>query len=221
MPTSGLPSVFDQLDVFVNYAVSGQVAVYFNRILKGDTGAGVDVTTDGITAIANIGYGTNTDTGASATGCNWSETVVSDTDTRSWNLQVFPPVANGNTHNFDTGTPAAANVNEITIDYSTLDGSTTANQIDEYTTGAVVSGTYGVVAYCVSAVMQKGATGPSKADLVVRTGAADWLSADQVLTASWDTYQNAWLTNPNTGVAWLPSDIGAASGFNIGMKSIT
>lgn len=219
-PTPG-PAVPDQVDIFVNYAVAGEVSLYFNRNLVATTGTGVDVTTNSITALVNLGYGNHTNTTVTATGCNWSEAVVSDTDTRSWNLQGFPAVANGNTHNFDTGTPAAANVNEISIDYSTLDGSTTAGQIDEYTTGAVAAGTYSIIAYVVSAVMQKGATGPSKADLLVRTGSADWPSTDQVLTVSWDTYQYVWLLNPNTGVAWLPGDVGAAVGFNIGIKSIT
>lgn len=204
-----------KLDIHVNYAVAGSFDIYYNTILIGTfTG---DVTTNSVTSLAfwQIGVFGN------GLALDWSEMMALDIDTRPLSLQTFAPVANGNTHNFDTGTPAAANVNEFTLNYATLDGSTTAGQIDEYTQPAVVAGTFGVIAFGVSALMQKGATGPSKADLAVRTGGADFFTTDFSLTGVGALYQFAWLTNPNTSVAWVTTDIGAASGFNIGVKSVT
>lgn len=206
-----------KLDINIVYAVAGSINVYMNGVLLFSfTG---DVTTNSTTTLAYVNLQNGSQ--ASAGVMYWSEIMVLDIDTRSLNLQGFDPVANGNTHNFDTGTPAAANVNEATLDITTLDGSTTAGQIDQYTTGAVAAGTFGVLAYGVSAALQKGTSGPGKADLGVRTGSTDYWSADQTLITSFGLFQNWWTVNPNTGVAWLPSQIGSTTGFNIGIKSVT
>lgn len=199
----------------VKYAVAGFCELYYKGVLLGSfTG---DVTTDGITDLAYIVLGHNNNGPRNF----WSEVMVTDFDNRACTLQTFAPVANGNTHNFDTGTPAAANVNEVTLNLATLDGSTTAAQIDEYTTGAVAAGTFDVAAYGVSAFASKGTSGPSKIDLAVRTGAADFFSADQVLDVFYNDFQNWWTLNPNTAAAWLTSQIGSTAGFNIGVKSVT
>jgi hypothetical protein len=199
----------------VNYAVAGSVQVWYKGISLGSfTG---DVTTNSVTSLSYFAVGSS----GGGNNCFWSEIMVVDFDCRTSGLQTFAPVANGNTHTFDTGTPAAANVNEVTLNLATIDGSTTANQIDEYTTAAVVTGTFDVMAYGVSFMASKGATGPSKADAVIRTGAADFLSADFSLTTYFANYQNWWVNNPNTGVPWLTSQIGSTAGFNIGVKSIT
>lgn len=204
-------SVPDKLDVNIVYAVSGTFNIYLNgQPLVAFSG---DVTTDSITALASLCLGTNTNSGAGTTTTDWSEAIVSDSDTRSMSLQTLPPIANGNTHNFDTGTPAAANVNETTLNDTTLDGSTTAGQIDEYTIGAIASGTFSIVDFTVSARAQKGSSGPSKIDTVVRVGSTDYFSADQALTTAFANYQPSFATDPSTGLAWaaLPSQIGLKS----------
>ncbi len=197
----------DKLDIqFVN-AVSGSVDIYYNlQHVFSYTG---DTTTE-TTTIAGVQLSMS----GGGVGCYWSEIVVGDTDTRSYNLQTLAPVANGNTHNFDTGSPAASNVNEITLSDATLDGSTTNGQIDQYTIPAIAAGTYSIVSIGVSARMQKGATGPSKMDLGVRSSGTDYWSSDQTLTVAWATYQNWWATDP-AGGGWsgLPT--------NIGLKSVT
>jgi hypothetical protein len=201
-------AILDKLDVYINYNTSGQITVYLNGIQQ-FTYSG-DVTTNSVTALGQINFGYQ------LAASSWlSEMIVSDTDTRSMSLQTLAPVANGNTHNFDTGSPAAANVNEIVLNDATLDGSTTAGQIDEYTIPALVSGTFSIIAVGISARMQKGATGPSKMDLVVRSGSTDYLSSDQVLTTTWTGYQNWWVTDPNTSASWTGLPV------NIGLKSVT
>lgn len=204
-----------QFSWHVQYAVAGFCELYYKGILLGTfTG---DVTTDSITDLAYIVLGNN----ANGPRNFWSEVMVTDFDNRTCSLQTFAPVANGNTHNFDTGTPAAANVNEQILNVSTLDGSTTAGQIDEYTTAAVAAGTFDVMAYGVSVYASKGTSGPSKMDLAVRTGGSDFFSSDQALSTFYDVYPNWWTTNPNTSAAWLTNQIGSTSGFNIGIKSVT
>lgn len=199
----------------INYAVAGSIQLYYKGVSIGSFSG--DITTDGVTSLAFIqlrgsGGGNN---------CFWSEVIVGDFDPRSCSLQTFAPVANGNTHNFDTGTPAAANVNETLVSDATIDGSSVAGQIDEYTTAAVATGTFAVIAYGVSARALQAAGGPSKMDLAVRTAATDFFSADITLLTTFAGYQNWWPNNPNTGVPWLSSQIGNAAGFNIGIKSVT
>jgi hypothetical protein len=213
------PNETMKIDVNVNYAVAGSITMYLtiNSVLTtAGTFAG-DVTTDAATALAQIGV---SDCGGGNNN-KWSELMVCDVDTRNFSLQTFPPVANGNTHTFDTGTPAAANVNETIMNDATVDGSSVAAQIDEYTQGAVATGSFSVVAVGVSARALKGATGPSKMDFVVRTGAADFLSADVSLNVFFATFQNWWTQNPNTVADWTTAQIGNTAGFNIGLKSIT
>lgn len=207
-----------KLDVHVVGGAAGQIDVYSNTGLIFSTGV-VDTTTDGVSLMAYYQLSSLANSGVF--GTIWSEMMVLDVDTRSLNLEGFDPVANGNTHNFDVGTPAAANVNETTVDFSTLDGSTTAGQIDQYTTGAVAASTLGVLAYGVSVLWQKGTAGPTKGAVGVRTGGADFWSADQSLVASFTNYSNWWTANPNTLVNWLPTEIGTTAGFNIGVRSAT
>jgi len=202
-------SSVDKLDFYIDYQAAGTFTVYLNGI-QVFTYSG-DVTTDGTTTLtglrlASLGHSRN---------FNWSEVMLTDFDTRSWNLQTLAPVANGNTHNFDTGSPAASNVNEITLSDATLDGSTSAGQIDQYTLPAIASGTYSIVSIGVSARLQKGSSGPSKMDLGVRSGGSDYWSSDQTLTTAWTDYQNWWMTDPNTSATW------AALPTNIGLKSVT
>ena len=123
------------------------------------------------------------------------------------------PTAHGNTHNFDTGSPAASNVNETSLNDATLDGSASAGQIDQYTIPSIAAGTFTITAVGVSARCQKGASGPTKMDLGVRSGGSDYWSSDQALTTTWAGYQNWWVTDPNTAATWaaLPSNIGLKS----------
>lgn len=202
----------DKFDLQFVCNATGTCNFYLNGIqyfaFSGDT------TTDSVTTICGHRLG-NEQSKTSGSTRYWSEITVGDSDTRSWNLQTLPPVANGNTHNFDIGSPQASNVNEIFLDDSTLDGSDTAGQIDQYTIPAIAPGTYSILAIIVSARMQRGLSGLSKMDIGVRSGSTDYWSSDQSLTTAWTDYQNVWNTDPNTTAAW------AALPINIGLKSVT
>lgn len=198
----------DKVDIFWDNQASGTLNVYLNGVrVIAFTG---DTTTE-TTAIT--GHQISNCWGLSS--MSWSEIICSDTDTRSMSLQTLQPVANGNTHNFDTGSPAAANVNETTLNDTTLDGSTTAGQIDQYTIPALVSGTYTIMDVIMSARFQIGTSGPTKVDLGVRSTSTDYWSSDFTGGVFWQCIQYHWLTDPATSVTWqaLPS--------NIGLKSVT
>jgi hypothetical protein len=207
--------VTSKLDFNINYGASGTVTIYQNGVsmftFSGDT------TTDSVTSLSGcyIKCGCPVQAGLTLNAIlSWSEFIVADVDTRSMSLQTLQPVANGNTHNFDTGTPAAANVNETTLNDATLDGSSSAGQIDQYTIGSLVSGAT-IIAVGISARMAKGSSGPSKMDLGFRISGADYWSSDISLNLAWTCQQNWWLTDPSTSASW------AALPTNIGLKSVT
>lgn len=204
-----------KIDIFCNYASSGQFTIYNNgtQIL---TFSG-NLLTDSNTTINGFDLGTFQNFTAAGGPCCWSELIVSDSDTRQNSLQTLAPVANGSTHNFDTGTPAASNVNETTMNDATLDGSTTAGQIDQYTIPALASGNPSILAVVVSARMQEGSSGPAHADVGVRAGSTpgNYWSSNFALTTAWGPFQNVWLTDPSTGTGWQALPV------NIGVQSVT
>lgn len=203
-----------KIDLYVNYAVDGQVQVYLDGTKIIDYSG--DVTTDSATTLASAVFGQDYAVGSTVADY-WSEIMVSTTDTRSLSLVTLPPAAAGSTFNW-TGT--TSDVNEVALDDATLITSATAGQIAQTTvTTTGLAGTTGIVALVVNARAQKGATGPQNAELMVRTGAVDYVSADIALPASLGLISKAWDANPATGSAWSVSDLTAA-GFNIGIKSV-
>lgn len=204
-------NVLVKWDIFVTDAVAGLFQIYVNGSLvfsfSGDT------TTDG--SAHNIAYHYF---GNGLNGNNqwdWSETIVSDSDTRSMALVTLAPVANGNTHNFDVGSPAAGNVNEFFTNDTTIDGASVSGLIDQYTIGSLPSGTWSILDFGISARMMRGFTGPQHMDLGVRSGAspADFWSPDFTLSTVFASYFYDWALDPSTSSTWtgLPVNIGLRS----------
>lgn len=209
MTVSG--TTVDRIAAEVYYNTSGIFRLYLNGILQFSYSG--DVTTDAVTELASFRVRCETTTGLGNTRC-WSEIVISDSDTRSMSLQTFPPVANGTTHNFDTGAPAAINVNEIVLNDATIDGSSAAGQIDEYTIGALATGTFSILSVGVTARAQAGgAGGPQNIDMAVRSGGTDYFSGDMALDVAFGGFQYWWDVDPDTTDLWaaLPTNIGVRS----------
>ncbi|MFM7009474.1 MAG: hypothetical protein ACKO0Z_09125, partial [Betaproteobacteria bacterium] len=117
---------FQKIDVYVNYAVSGQVKVYVNGVeIINYSG---DVTTDSATSLSQVklgGIGT-----AASTYNYWSELIVNTNDTRSLNLVTLPPAANGNTFQWSN---SYASVDETTINDTDLCATANANDVMQAT----------------------------------------------------------------------------------------
>lgn len=152
----------------------------------------------------------------------WSEIIVTDVDTRSLSLITVAPLAAGAANTFSTP-GAVGNINEVTINDTTLISSATANQIAEYTadTSLITSagGNPAVRAVSTYSRSQRGATGPQNMQHVVRVGGTDFTSATKSLITSFGQVSHVFELNPATSAAWAMSDITTA-GFNIGVKSI-
>jgi hypothetical protein len=206
-----------RLDIQIIYGITGLISIYTNLSSIPSFSFSGDLTTNGNTLLAghDLLSPVNWIVGGNGGYMAYSQDFISDSDTRSMQQQTLAPVANGNTHNFDVGSPAASNVNEITINDSTFDGATLAGLIDQYTLPAILAGSYSVSGVAVSARLARSFGGPTKLDLGVRSGGADWWGPDQTLNAAYSNgYETIWNTDPATGGPW------AALPTNIGIKAV-
>ena len=223
---SSSPTVADKLDVFINYVATATVnlVIYINGTLV-FTYTG-DITTNGITALSMIDMGAFTYVtgfGGGTPLAVWSEVIVSTVDTRALNLITQAASANGNTHNWDSGTASNIANNDMTVGDATPNYSLTAGQIQEYTvTPGLPAGNFSIVSVAHKFRGVTGVVGPSKVDDMIRVGGTDYASSDITMAPGYLTYVNFWNLNPNTGVAWSTADIVASStAYNYGLKSVT
>ena len=201
----------NKLDLFLNYAVSGQVTLYINGVsICTFTG---DVTTNSVTAVNQVDFA-GTQAGAAF---SWSEIVVASTDTRNMNLVTLAPVANGTTQAW---TGVVGNVNPTTINDANFINTGSSAQVAEFTTGTLPAGTAWNVLGIKQAVRAlKGATGPATFDYIFRpsSGSTDYAQcAGATLTTSFANY-SCYYTTYGGGTAILSSDLG--TGLNLGIKS--
>lgn len=217
-PSGTTPNV---VDIFINYAVAGQVIVYFNGVSVMDTGAGVDVTTNSATTLAQLGLqGFTTNSSANAT---FSEIIVQDTSTIGCALISLVPQAAGNTQSWTPNT--IGNINEIFTSDVSLISTASNNDLSEWTTIAASAfpggtATWTLEAVVIEARIARGGSGPQHFDWVIRTtNAVDNLAGtSEAPSTVLGNLSHVFNTNPNTAGAWAIGDI--ASGFNIGIKSL-
>lgn len=207
-------NALDAFDLFVNYAVSGQVTLYFNGVAVADTGPGVDVTTNSATALAQPLWGGNTSGG---NNCFWSEMIMQTTDSRGAALQTIPPVAAGNTQSWTPNT--VGNINPVTIADANFVASATANQLSEWTVGTTLpAGSWTISAVVQNARVNAGITGPQHYEWLTRTvdGTDHVQGSSAPPVGSFINDWTIWLTNPHTAGAWAAGDL-----INAGIESLT
>jgi hypothetical protein len=200
------------IDLFVNYAVSGQATLFINGALVADTGAGVNITTDGATALAQCQISSPTST----TNMMWSELLIQDTSTLGCAVQTLPPIAAGNTQAWSPNT--VSNVNPTTINDTNFVGSATAAQISEWTLAtALPGGSWTIGAVVQEARVSVGSTGPQHFGWEVRTsdGTDHTTGTIAPLVGSFANFQNVWATNPHTSAAWNAGEL-----INAGLVSL-
>lgn len=193
----------------------GRFAIYLDNSLwdefTGDTNLFASAQVDGIEL---CGPTFSLDFTKSA---NFSEVIVADEPTIGWRLATLIPNAAGTT---SAWTGAYTDVDEIAVDDGDFLSSDTANQV--HTMGAsnlsVAAAAMEIQALLLNARARKGVSGPTQLQLAVRTGAADFFSSSFALDPGFISIQNMWALNPDTVVAWTPSEI---DGVEIGVKSIT
>lgn len=221
---SGNPDEPDALDIHIaNYDVvdGGSIKVWIRGTLAYAV-SGVTLATDGNTSISGIrfsGCGSPLYQDINVWYHTYSEVIVAGEDTRGLELATLIPDADGNLDNWTIG--GVENINEVVLDDSTGNASLVAGQIQQYTTVAPPSGSYGVAAVSISARAQKGFLGgPTKIDFGVRTNGTDYWGSDINLPAIKERVATIFATNPDTGGAFTISELSDPN-FNIGMKSVS
>lgn len=202
-----------QFDMFLNYAVSGEVTLYNNGVQFCDyTG---DVTTNSRTQVNQIALGA-----IGSADAYWSEIVVATTDTRAVNLLTLAPNANGNAQQWAGASPCTAILNAITFNDTSYVSTSTNNQIEQCKiTGTIPAGAYNVDAVVTSMRGLVGSSGPQHIEYNLRTGGSDFFSSDITPTNAFSNLPSViWPLNPATSSAWATTDLSNA-GFNIGIKS--
>jgi hypothetical protein len=204
-----------QIDVFVNYGATGEVALYRDSVRVCDYTGNV-TNGDGASAIDGLELASPTSGQSGA----WSEVIVATTDTRAMARFSAYTTGNGNTIGF-SGTNVCSSIwsvasyNDANYGYSGSNGI-----VHECTVhNTIPPGSYSVLGLVMSARALVGSTGPQHFDFVTRTAGTDYTSPDYAPTNSFSNFSNyIQLVNPASGSAWTVSDFEAAD-FNVGLET--
>jgi len=158
------------LDLYINYASSGEVTLYCNNAQVADYSG--NILTDSATQLNKVQFAGE----ISQTISYWSEVIVSTSNTTAMRLATLAPSANGNTDTWDTG--GVSNINETTLNTTTVNASGTAGEVQEYTVGSLPSGNFSILGVWVNAQALVDTTGPQHIQGMVRTGSTDFTSSN-------------------------------------------
>jgi hypothetical protein len=203
------------IDLNINYTCDGTggASLYENGVQVINYSG--NPCTDSATSLNQVGLGGIN----SGTQTYWSEVIVADGDTRGMGLYTASPAAAGNTQSWTPNT--LADINKTSVNDSTYISTTTTGALSEWTvTNSLPSGPWAVLAVAQDARVEVGTTGPQHFEWLARTGGTDNVTGSVApLAGSFSNFNQIWMTNPNTGLAWTTTDVTAA-GFNLGIESL-
>jgi hypothetical protein len=182
----------------ISYGASGTANLYVNGSLVATYTGNVAVS--GVTNLNAVAFQGHT----SSVG-GFSEMIVASEDTRAMSLCTTPPTGAGST---DQWTGSYADVNEVTINDSSLIYTNTTAQDEQFTLGSLPSGTFAVraVIRSVRASSTAGATATQVAPGFNISGTV-YDQGLQSTTTSWETLQALFTQNPATSANWAQADI--------------
>jgi hypothetical protein len=214
--SSAFGASLTQLDLFVNYANSGEVTLYNNSVGVCDYTGNV-TNGDGATTLNKVEFAGANGAWAGA----WSEVIVAKTDTRAMARFTVNTLANGNANGFSGANICSSIWNSISFNDANYGYSGANNILQECTiNNSLPPGQYNVLALVMSARALVGATGPQHFSFLTRVGGVDHASAAFAPTTTFSNVQNYIQTvNPATSEAWAVTDF-QATGFNIGEETM-
>lgn len=199
------------LDWFVNYAVAGETTLYAGGVQICDFVG--DVTTNSVTAVNQVDWSNP----VPANNVNWSEEIISTTDTRSMNLFTCFPSANGTNMQW---TGSFSNINPTQINDASVISAGSSSLTAEFTCPTLPTGSFSVPAVTQTVRALKGASGPGSFYYIARpaTGSTDYNNGTpQAATTNFANYHNVWAQNPACSCGWVTGDLGV--GVNFGVQS--
>lgn len=198
--------------------VSGEFTVYVNGIEEA-TFSG-DTLQTGFTTIDQLVLSGGDNATSGSPQVYFSQIIVADEDTRGWKLAEIDPTGASATNTAWTGDHL--DVDNIGIDDGTLIDSNAIDEVETFTCSdlSAAGAALDVIALIVGFRAQKGSTGPQNLQGAIRTNSLNFFSSSVsgLATSAFNPFQAIWETNPDTAVAWTPTEIDA---IEIGVKSIT
>ena len=217
--SAAINAALTQLDLYVNYGSSGEVALYTNSVQVCDYSGNV-TNGDGASTLAQVEFASPmTGTTVSSAGM-WSEVIIATTDTRAMARFTANTSGNGNATGF-SGTNVCSAIWNVTSANDASYGYTGSNTVLHECTinSSIPAGNYNVLGLVMSARTLVGSSGPLHFDFLTRVGGTDYASSDFAPTTSFSNIVNyIQAVNPATASPWSVSDFQAA-GFNVGEES--
>lgn len=190
-----------RLDLQVSsYGSSGTLNLYVD--------GGLAVTYTGNIAVGSV---TNLDGVAIVREGNnnaFSEIIVADEDTRAFvGLVTMAPTAAGTT---DAWAGAFTDVNEVSVNDSTMISTNTITQDEQFNVTDMPTGNFSIKAVVVAARATSTATATAtKVALGFNSGGTVAVGTSQLTTTAWVRYSQIFAQNPVTSANWLLSDMNA------------
>jgi hypothetical protein len=207
---AGTSNVY-KIDVLVNYAaLGGYVRVYVDQTeyisYSGDPTAGGSTSLDEV----RLSGGYNVSTGG------WSEIIVASEDTRPLSLKTLNPNAAGDVTEW---TGAYTDIDDITASDADTASSGTAGQILTTESTGMPAGGSGEAIRMVKIVASalRGAAGPQKIQIGVKSGSTYGWSPDLALDTGYTPVSHTLTTDPATGQPFAREAITA---LKFAMKSV-
>lgn len=204
-------SVLYKLDLLIDYQVAGRVRFFVDQVLFIDFSG--DVTASGSTTLDALHLGS----ARASTSSNWSEIIVTDgQDPRTLSLKTLAPDSAGSANAW---TGAYTDVDETVASDTDVMSSATAGQVANLGLTGMPAGwsNLTVTAVKVVASAARGAAGPTKLAVGVRTNSTDSFPAAVTLDTGFSAATSTmYALNPVTGLAWTTGEVDA---LQIALKS--
>jgi hypothetical protein len=205
------------VDIYVNYASSGQFQMYVNGTLVLNYSG--NLVTDSATGLASVDFNCYF---ISTGNPKWCQCRCQTADTRGIVIATLPLSANGATMAWSGGN--YGNVNGTTINDTTPLTAATAGLDALFAVSTAYlpsSGGYVIDSLVTEVRGAAGQIGPQNLQIATRTVDGTLYTSSSVsgLTNYPSNHSLTQQTNPHTGVAFVVSDFG--SGFNVGAVSVT
>lgn len=205
-------NVLQKLDVHITYAVAGRIVIRAAKKVILDYSG--DITTDSVTALSGFGLGTSSIGGSTTSSSDdWSEIIVSDSDTRSMTLTRVALSGAGASSQWNGATDGST-INETTMsDTDGIDTGTTA-QTQLFTQSTTLSNS--IQAVVLSATAMTAAGQPQHLRGVIRVGSTNYTSSNLNVSTFLDPVQAIFSTDPSTSAAFT-----GITGMQFGLQSQT
>lgn len=192
-----------QLDIFVKAKTDGEFRAYWNKVaVAGGTG---DFSAFGEITNCSLGH----PRGFASDAARFSQILIADFPTLFAKVKqsIFTGVGA-----LTAWTGSLSNITENVPDVSTFIYTSTAGAKNTYTAAARSLTGYEVKGVITQfSGLRGGASAPNSARAIVRISGTDYNGPTQTLAYGNQSYQNQFLTNPATGLAWTPAEAGAAT----------